>query len=90
MKRTCKPVRNCHGCGLNFEDHCGIYETPHEMWHHRKCPGYLNRAMLAAYQDRISRQEGHLRKEKRRQAAKQRATEDHHQGTRQTAIAAKH
>jgi len=85
MKLTRKPVRNCHGCGLNFGDHCGVYECPHDMWHHRQCPGYKNEAMLAEYEEQIARQQSDKRKEKRKEIAKKRATEDHHQGTRHRA-----
>ena len=82
MKQTNKPVHNCHGCGLNFGDHCGVYECPHDMWHHRKCPGWRNEALLKEYEDRATRAADDARKEKRKEVARMRSTEDHHQGTR--------
>jgi hypothetical protein len=90
MKRTSKPVRDCHGCGLNFGDRCGVYENPHQMWHNRKCPGHMNEAMLREYQDRIAHKKDlDARKEKRREVAKSRATEDHHT-MRQPVVTVKH
>mgnify|MGYP001032060846 CR=1 FL=1 len=82
MKRTQKPVRNCHGCGLNLGETCGVYENPHDMWHNRECPGYKNEAMLAEYKERVARQQKDDHKEKRRAVMKERATADHRDGTR--------
>ena len=70
MKQRQKPVRKCHGCELNIGDRCGVYAVPRQMWHHRRCPGYENDAMLADPS-----------KQTRRAVAKQRASEPHWQGT---------
>ena len=80
MKPKHKPVRKCHGCGLNLGDRCGVYEVPAEMWHHRACPGYKNEEMLKAYEAEQSRHPLDEKKKMRREAAKQRATEPHRQG----------
>ena len=90
MKRMVKPVRHCHGCGLNLGTRCGIYEDPHEMWRNRTCPGHMNQTMFDEYNERVCREEAGERKRQRRQTAKARATEDHHQGTRQSAICSRH
>ena len=82
MKRTSKPVRNCHGCGLNLGDHCALYDSPHEMWRRRKCPGFGNEELLREYEENQARHEERQAKQKRREVARERDTEDHHQGTR--------
>ena len=82
MKLTRKPVKHCHGCGLNFGDHCGVYEVPHDMWHGRKCTGYKNEALLEEYKAEQARQQVDERKQKRREVAKRRDTKDHQDGTR--------
>ena len=83
MHRTRKPVRKCHGCGLNFRDHCGAYDDPHEIWHsHRRCPGFMNEKMLAEYQARMERKQKNAKREQRRSAAKQRDAEPHYNGDR--------
>ena len=76
MHRSEKPVRKCHGCGLNFRDHCGVFENPHNMWHnHNRCAGYMNEQLLAEYNERLAREQTDLKKEKRREVAKQRRTQ---------------
>jgi hypothetical protein len=86
MKRSAKPVRECYGCSLNLGEACGIYGEPREMWHRRRCPGYMNELLTRRYEEAIARQPPDGRKEKRRQAARSRATEDHHQGTLPVAL----
>ena len=81
MKRSRKPVRKCHGCGLNLGDRCGVYEFPHDMWHHRSCPGFNNQEQLKEFLERQEKQRLDERKERRREAARQKACEPHHQGT---------
>jgi len=81
MKPNKKPVRKCHGCGLNFGDWCGVYQFPRHMWHHRSCPGYKNEDMLRQYEAEQARHPVDKRKQMRRELAKQRATEPHYQGT---------
>ncbi len=81
MKLTRKPVNQCHGCGLNQGEKCGVYECPHDMWHHRKCPGFKNEALLNEYLAQSARKEDE-RKEKRRATAHLRATAPRYQGRR--------
>jgi len=82
MKLTKKPVHACRDCGLNLGDHCGVYDCPHDMWRRRKCPGFQNEEMLKDYQDYVARHPEESSRAERREAAKRRASEDHHQGTR--------
>ncbi len=89
MHRSAKPVRRCHGCGLNFGDHCGVFENPHLMWErHAICPGYKNEKMLADYLAAQAKKQADLRKERRRQIAKLRRSEMHHAGDQHVVIAA--
>jgi hypothetical protein len=80
VKDSQKPVHNCHGCGLNLGDHCGMYPVPREMWHERICPGFKNEAMLRQYQEEQARHPEDPRKARRCEIARLRATEPHHQG----------
>jgi len=68
MHRSRKPVRKCRGCGLNFFDHCGVYQNPHDQWHNRKrCPGFMNEVLLEEYrrkQEQISDKKGRARRKK--------------------------
>jgi len=83
MHRNGKPVRKCHGCGLNFRDHCGVYDDPRAQWqHHRVCPGYKNEAMLAEYEAHRAGEGREARKTKRRNVAVKRSAEPHHDGDR--------
>ena len=87
MHQRSKPVRKCHGCGLNLRDHCGVYENPHKMWHsHRSCPGYMNEKLLAEYEAEQAQGQGNSKKSKRKAAARSRAMEPHHNGDRHTTI----
>ena len=87
MHRNGKPVRKCHGCGLNFRDHCGVYDNPHEQWsHHRRCPGYMNEKMLADYEANRAGLQGDPKREKRKAVAKKRKTESHHDGDQHVLI----
>jgi len=87
MHRSGKPVRKCHGCGLNFRDHCGVYDNPHDMWRdHRVCPGYKNEKLLAAYLADQAKLQADKDKEKRRQIAKLRRTATHSNGDRHVLI----
>ena len=80
-RRSHKPVRECHDCGLNLGDHCGVYPIPKKMWHARACPGHKNEAMLRQYQEEQAHHPPDRKKERRCQAAKQRASQPHWQGT---------
>lgn len=46
MRRNPKPIRKCHGCELNFRDHCAYYPYPFQMWLAGACPGYNNRQLI--------------------------------------------
>ena len=90
MYRSTKPVRKCHGCGLNLRDHCGVFGYPHDMWHnHRHCPGYMNEELLARYQAQQERTHPDPKREKRKQAAKIRDTAMHHDGDRHVFFSAR-
>jgi hypothetical protein len=80
MKKSKKPCRKCHGCGLNIGDHCGLYPEPKEMWHHRSCLGYKNEEMLLQYEADQKKHAPDPSKELRRATAKQKASEPHWQG----------
>lgn len=80
MKRSHKPCRKCHSCGLNFGDHCGIHPKPKAMWHHRTCPGFQNEQMLAEFEDAQKKHPPNYSKEQRREAARKRNAEPHWQG----------
>jgi len=79
MHRRSKPVRECHDCGLNFGDHCGVYAVPREMWHGRRCPGYKNEQLLQEYYKQRARHPVDKRKEERRKAAQLRRNTPHFQ-----------
>ncbi len=80
MKRSRKPCRKCHACGLNFGDHCGIHPDPKAMWHHRTCPGFMNDELLAAFEADQEKHRPNYSKQRRREAARKRDTEPHWQG----------
>jgi hypothetical protein len=43
MRRHAKPVRKCHTCLLNLDDHCWMYAYPRGQWRDGKtCPGFEN------------------------------------------------
>lgn len=81
MKPSPKPVRECHGCGLNLGSTCGVYPNPREMWkRHETCPGYKNEELLRRYQEDQARHPADPRRKKRQIAAKLRATVPHRHG----------
>jgi len=51
------------------------------MWHHRSCPGFNNEEQLKEFLERQEKHPPDKRKEQRREAARQKAYEPHHQGT---------
>jgi len=81
MHRHRKPIRKCHGCGLNFRDHCGVYSNPREKWQHGRCPGYGDADLLAEYERRQAA-DAPAANDSRRRAQELKATEPHHQGQR--------
>jgi len=85
MHRNGKPVGKCHGCGLNFRDHCGVFEDPRGMWTSRRsCPGYRNEQMLAEYTKRQAREQAESE-----QPARRADDREHHNGDRHVIMAAK-
>ena len=82
MKTSTKPVRECHGCGLNFAERCGVFDAPREMWRrHTTCPGYKNEVMLQNYLTEQARHPVDARKLKRIEVVRARAEGPHYQGT---------
>ena len=50
MRRTLKPVRKCYSCLLNLGSCCWIYRYPRGQWRDgRRCPGFENEELYAAY-----------------------------------------
>ena len=89
MHVSAKPVRKCHGCGLNLGNRCGVFENPRLMWErHAVCPGYKNEKMLAEYLAAEARKQANLKKEKRRLAAKMQHAVPHHAGDQHVIITA--
>lgn len=87
MHRSRKPVRKCHGCGLNFVDHCGVYEDPRAMWQrHTVCPGFENEQMLADYLAKQAKTQAKPDREKRKLVAKRRSTAQHLNGDQHVVI----
>ena len=82
MKVNHKPVRKCHGCGLNFGDRCGVHESPRQVWKRGRCSGYKNVELLAQYTAELERRQAKAAKEERRMKMKLRQTEGHWQGVR--------
>jgi hypothetical protein len=81
MHKSHKPVRKCHGCQLNFDDHCGVFEDPHQQWKSGKCKGHQNDALYQQYVAEQAKHPPKAAKEQRRQKAKLAQTEPHHDGT---------
>lgn len=92
MHLSAKPVRKCHGCGLNLGESCGVYANPRLVWQrHTTCPGFMNEQLLADYQASLAHKEDKVRKEKRRMLARLRQQEaPHYNGDRHVLIAAQH
>ncbi len=52
MHRTRKPVRKCHSCMLNMDDHCWLYKSPRGQWHGRKkCRAFENETIYARFHE---------------------------------------
>jgi hypothetical protein len=81
MKGVTKPVRKCHGCGLNLGRRCAVHPEPRAMWHHRTCPGFGNEEMRLRFEAEQSKHLPDYSKERRRDAARRRDSEPHWQGT---------
>ena len=70
MHHTAKPVRKCHGCKLNFVDHCGVFPEPHAQWHTGKCKGYGDEELYQKYLQDQAKHPVDEKKERRRLEAK--------------------
>lgn len=87
QRNSQRPVRKCGKCKLNFKTQCGLFENPHAMWdEHRKCPGYLSETHYQQYLELEQKRQEELLSNpaavQRRQEAKLRHTEPHHDGKR--------
>ena len=87
MHRNGKPVRKCHGCGLNLKDHCGLFENPREQWQrHNGCPGYGNEEMLLKHQAMQAKMlRDQANKDKRKEGVREQCPE-HYNGDRHVAL----
>ena len=74
------PIGKCKGCGLNFRTYCGIFDNPMEMWKKGKCSGFMNQDLLKEYLAERETPSAQTPKLIRREVAKKKATEPHHQG----------
>ena len=66
--RYAKPVRKCHECPLNLEDHCWRYASPRDQWRGgRTCPGFDSADLHRQYQQ--EKKQAHIltRRELRRE-----------------------
>jgi len=69
-----KPVRKCHGCGLNLGDHCWLYAYPRGQWRgERCCRAYGDAALYAALGEWRKRPDVKTRKTLRRETRRQRS-----------------
>ena len=83
MHESTKPVRKCHSCKLNLGERCAVFRDPHQEWKPGKCRGFGDEALYEAYLAETARHPPDVRKEARRERAKQTRTEPHHDGTLQ-------
>ena len=74
------PIGRCKGCGLNFRTFCGKFENPGKMWGKGKCNGFMDGDLLREYLEETSLEQAVTSKRIRKEVAKLRATEPHHQG----------
>ena len=80
MNRTRKPVHKCVGCGLNFREHCGVYEMPQEKWAKGRCPGFMSEKLLREYEEAQAQAHDKTPREIRQETFKRRRTEPHWNG----------
>lgn len=74
------PIHKCSGCIYNLKTTCALYENPKDQWDRRDCSGYNNLAMLERLETEQPEVGAALRKRLRQEEARQRHTEDHHEG----------
>lgn len=74
MKYHHKPVRRCHGCGLNLGDHCWLFAYPRGQWRgNKRCWAYGDKTLYAALEEWRKRPTVKNRKMLRRETYRQRA-----------------
>ena len=67
MRSTIKPVRKCHSCLLNLDDHCWLYKSPRSQWRNsRACPAFENEKVYQDFRDSQKEPKIKTRKELRR------------------------
>jgi hypothetical protein len=72
MKRSIKPVRKCHSCLLNLDDHCWKYSSPRDQWKDRACSGFENEEIYAQFREWEKQPDIKTRKELRRESFRSR------------------
>jgi len=72
MRRTCKPVRECHSCRLNLGDRCWTYAYPRGQWRGRKCRAFENAEFYARYEEWLKQPTVKTRRELRREVFRSR------------------
>ncbi len=80
MRRSRKPVRKCHSCVLNIDDHCWIYRYPRGQWRHGKyCRAFGNEALHEEFRVWQKQPNVKTRKELRREFFRTtKKTEEHY------------
>ena len=74
------PIHKCSGCIYNLKTTCALYEDPKAQWDRRDCSGHNNVALLDRLETDQPEVGAALRKRLRQEEARQRHTEDHHEG----------
>ena len=75
-----KPIGHCKGCPLNLKKRCGVFSYPALMWAKGACRGYMNGQLHAEYVGRQAEFHAKTPRELRRERARMRRTEPHHNG----------
>jgi hypothetical protein len=75
-----KPIGKCKGCPLNLKKRCAVFSNPFEMWQKGKCRGYGDEALLAEHVAAQAAVDAKQAKAARRETARRRKTEPHHDG----------
>lgn len=74
MKRSSKPVRQCHACLLNLGKVCWEYTNPRRQWRNRRCPGFENPALYNELTEWQAAPHVKTRKQLRQAAGRKRVT----------------
>jgi len=80
VKKTRKPVHNCHSCLLNLGDHCWLYEYPRGQWTRKKrCPAFENEDVYAKFREWETKPHVKTAKDLRRDVFRRtKKSEEHH------------